>query len=526
MDRVPVPVPPPPPPLSRYSSEEGSLEGKLFTPSPHRFSANRRDTVAAKLNLKLGPDLIDHHTFSSGFRISVLSGWRAINIANAIFGEDGWRTTLMDLTVEYCDAINNGAAYNVGVSCIMRVSLANGTFHDDVGFGATDNSASKMQAFEKAKRAAVVDAIKRCLRTFGQVLGGCLYDKQFNSAVENVSLPKATAENNPLYTTAVDPSNTPANRDRIGYELRRNLGPEFIKQRWGAQGKGVAYLEGWQAIELANAVFGFDGWSSEIVEMTLKYMDVVKGNKYNVGVSCVVRVTYTDEGGKQVYHDDVGFGWVDEAFSKNSGLEKSKKEAVTDALKRALKTFGNSLGSCVYNKAFLTKVARVKSKPFSGVDETTLIRSAPELDSIPPGYPGEVPFSHPEVGYWLQPDGGSSIKKRSASKQRPSQQITATQQPTASDNPFDFDTMAAEFDHDDFLVDGEVEGVTFVESEGKFADYGYMDLVEPADNGNDAGGIQPLTDHAASMPTNTPATVGHFVQGGFKTAREMINPPH
>lgn len=46
--------------------------------------------------------------------------------------------------------------------------------------------------------------------------------------------------------------------------------------------------------------------------------------------------------------------------TKGQVFEKAKKEGTTDALKRALRSFGNVLGNCLYDKEFLEKVVRVK----------------------------------------------------------------------------------------------------------------------------------------------------------------------
>ncbi len=49
-------------------------------------------------------------------------------------------------------------------------------------------------------------------------------------------------------------------RDELGRLLDVHLGAEHLAQRQGAGQTKVAYLESWKAIEIANAVFGFDGW--------------------------------------------------------------------------------------------------------------------------------------------------------------------------------------------------------------------------------------------------------------------------
>jgi DNA repair and recombination protein RAD52 len=43
--------------------------------------------------------------------------------------------------------------------------------------------------------------------------------------------------------------------------------------------------------------------------------------------------------------------------SKALSIEKARKEAVTDGLKRALKSFGNALGNCLNDKDYMRLVA-------------------------------------------------------------------------------------------------------------------------------------------------------------------------
>lgn len=46
--------------------------------------------------------------------------------------------------------------------------------------------------------------------------------------------------------------------------LDKQLGPEYISSRPGAGGQKVHYLAAEKCINLANEVFGFNGWSSAI----------------------------------------------------------------------------------------------------------------------------------------------------------------------------------------------------------------------------------------------------------------------
>lgn len=77
---------------------------------------------------------------------------------------------------------------NLGLSTIVRVTLKDGTFHEDIGYGHCENTKGKAAAFEKAKKEAATDAMKRALRNFGNVLGNCLYDKDYLSKVSKVKV--------------------------------------------------------------------------------------------------------------------------------------------------------------------------------------------------------------------------------------------------------------------------------------------------------------------------------------------------
>lgn len=61
-------------------------------------------------------------------------------------------------------------------------------------------------------------------------------------------------------------------------------------------------------------------------------------------------------------------------------MDKAKKEAVTDAIKRALRIFGNHLGNCVYDKEYLKSL---KAKPAS-FRQPPVAPSLGNVQNIPP----------------------------------------------------------------------------------------------------------------------------------------------
>jgi len=131
-------------------------------------------------------------------------------------------------------------------------------------------------------------------------------------------------------------------------QLRKPLAPAHIVKPTGSFGAKGDYLEGWHVINEANRIFGFDGWSYTInlIQDALKDGKDSKGNpQWQAAYSCIATVTVGN-----VTRQDVGFG---SGFAKQIGdaIEGATKEAATDALKRALRTFGNQFGLALYDKA-------------------------------------------------------------------------------------------------------------------------------------------------------------------------------
>ncbi|KAH7084912.1 hypothetical protein BKA63DRAFT_458178 [Paraphoma chrysanthemicola] len=164
--------------------------------------------------------------------------------------------------------------------------------------------------------------------------------------------------------------------------LNKQLGPEYISTRPGNGGGKVAYLEGNKAIALANEVFGFNGWSSSLGQVQIDYVDEHQNGKVSLGLSIVVRITLKDG----TYHEDIGYGSIENGKGKAASFEKAKKEAATDGLKRALRTFGNVLGNCLYDKEYLKKVQAMKVKPIKFAEDN-LYRHA---DFAPPPQDGQA----------------------------------------------------------------------------------------------------------------------------------------
>ncbi|MCP9825700.1 RAD52 family DNA repair protein [Synechococcus sp. EJ6-Ellesmere] len=145
-----------------------------------------------------------------------------------------------------------------------------------------------------------------------------------------------------------------------------------VKQREQGRAK-VSYLEGWQVIAEANRIFGFDGWQRETVALQCvsqaerrigrepsKPSDPPQRDGWGVTYTARVRVVVggiVREGSGAGHGIDVDLG---------QAHESALKEAETDAMKRALMTFGNPFGLALYDKQQREVTSSVTGAPSRG----------------------------------------------------------------------------------------------------------------------------------------------------------------
>ena len=135
----------------------------------------------------------------------------------------------------------------------------------------------------------------------------------------------------------------PAVTQQLGEPLDEGL----VSHRKGRGNRSYAYLEGSTAIEQANRVFGYGGWGYELVsEVVLREGESVDQKTGEAkpwrAYSATVRVSVPGSPSRA----DVGFQAV--ADETVEGHETASKGAVTDALKRALRSYGDQFGNGLY----------------------------------------------------------------------------------------------------------------------------------------------------------------------------------
>jgi len=125
-------------------------------------------------------------------------------------------------------------------------------------------------------------------------------------------------------------------------ELKKPLDRKHVASRSQA-GRDLSYIESWFAISEANRIFGHGAWNRETsIQMIGQPREV--GDKWRVEYLAKVRITVGD-----IIRDGCGFG---QGIDKDVGQahESALKEAESDAMKRALMTFGNPFGLALYDK--------------------------------------------------------------------------------------------------------------------------------------------------------------------------------
>lgn len=132
-------------------------------------------------------------------------------------------------------------------------------------------------------------------------------------------------------------------------QLSAPLDPKHIKPP--PRGKFGDYVDGFHVICEANRIFRHGGWSYAITRMDLcsrvECNDAKGQPQVRIGYRCIVRA---EVGG--VYREGAAVGsGMAKPENEADAHESALKEAETDALKRALRSFGYTFGLALYDKS-------------------------------------------------------------------------------------------------------------------------------------------------------------------------------
>ena len=167
--------------------------------------------------------------------------------------------------------------------------------------------------------------------------------------------------------------------DEVAALLAQPLDHALVSERELRDGRLLQYIEGWVVINQANRIFGHDGWGAEVVGdvayRPLSLVDPVTDTPAAVGTyTATVRVTARGCPPKA----DVGCGFVAEETPE--AHEAAYKGAVTDALKRALRHFGDQFGNGLYDRR--NAVDAAASRPVTPASPARPCLPADRLDAM------------------------------------------------------------------------------------------------------------------------------------------------
>jgi len=142
-------------------------------------------------------------------------------------------------------------------------------------------------------------------------------------------------------------------KDELKLELNKPLNRKFVSERTQS-GTTLSYIEGHHVIREANRIFGFDGWQLSVESFEVVSSEEYKKKAYNKSdppipmhrICVCARVTIQ---ALNISRTDVGYG-NGSAKTLADAHESAGKEAVTDAMKRAFRTFGDQFGNALYDK--------------------------------------------------------------------------------------------------------------------------------------------------------------------------------
>ena len=137
--------------------------------------------------------------------------------------------------------------------------------------------------------------------------------------------------------------------------LKQPLDRSRVKERAGRGSGSFSYLETHDVVRTANEIFGYGGWGHRIVvQDRIGEVEVTRERSgrmdsgWHVAYRCIVEVTVADcvPVSGSGYGDGVEYG----PAARLTASELALKESESDALKRALKNYGDQFGLILYAK--------------------------------------------------------------------------------------------------------------------------------------------------------------------------------
>jgi len=129
--------------------------------------------------------------------------------------------------------------------------------------------------------------------------------------------------------------------------LSYNLDDSRVKSRDKA-GMSFKYLETYDVINVANTIFNYM-WDYTITRLEEVARETNQNGNHVITYSAIVKVKIYDAQRNFIEREDTGVG-TGTARTVGDAIDNASKSAVSDSLKRSLRSFGGQFGNDLYSK--------------------------------------------------------------------------------------------------------------------------------------------------------------------------------
>jgi recombination DNA repair RAD52 pathway protein len=173
-------------------------------------------------------------------------------------------------------------------------------------------------------------------------------------------------------------------------QLLKPLHPSRVAKRSQA-GRQLSYLEAWDVKAHLIRIFGFGGWSWNVLKAELAFEEQNEKGQWNVGYKVIGRL-YISQLGCDYSEAAVGSASIPQ---RGEAHDMAIKTAESDALKRAAINLGTQFGLSLYNDGSLADVVHTTLDKPQAPAEVNLHRE--EIVEQTPSVP-----DNEESGIWIE----------------------------------------------------------------------------------------------------------------------------
>ena len=128
-------------------------------------------------------------------------------------------------------------------------------------------------------------------------------------------------------------------------QLIKGINPTRIAKRQGGGGKSLSYLESWDVKAHLIRIFGFGGWSWNVLKAELAFEEQNERGNWNVGYKVIGRLYIHS---LECDYSEAAVGSAS-LSQRGEAHDMAVKTAESDALKRAAINLGDQFGLSLYN---------------------------------------------------------------------------------------------------------------------------------------------------------------------------------